>query len=133
MRNARAKRQTSPGWRRHRRPRSGAQPADASRTLRRLETRVGVGENAHVQVFLKAVLEQHCGRRGFERVDLGDENVTQGRAHRVWIAMGAALRLLDDAIDQTQRVEVGGRELERLGGTRRLGTIAPENGGAALR
>ena len=46
--------------------------------------------------------------------------------------VGAAARLRDDALHHAELEQVRGRRLERLGGLRREGRVAPQDRGAAL-
>src|SRR5262245_37829537 len=62
-----------------------------------------------------------------ERLEVPENRLLErGGAGRV-ITMGPAHRLGQDAVDHAQPLEVGGGELERFGGHRRLLAVAPQD------
>src|SRR5688572_29131 len=68
-----------------------------------------------------------------ELVEMGEERLPQEQGSLVVRLVGAALRLGDDPVDDTELEAVRGVRFERRCGLLRLGGVAPKNRGAALR
>ena len=67
-----------------------------------------------------------------EDAKLVDESLLEGGRHELGIAVGAAERLGEHAVDEAELREARGRQGERLGGARGLAGVLEENGRAAL-
>src|SRR6266516_189324 len=83
-------------------------------------------ERAHRKVLLLAALEELLDAHPGEQAQVAAQGFAQGLGGGVGVGVGPARRLGDDLVDDAQFQEVGGGELERLGGALLLARVLPQ-------
>src|SRR5207247_7320898 len=113
-------------------PRGGAGQLKAARRCawsRTPTTEVNslLDERAHRKVLLLAALEELLDAHPGEQAQVTAQGFAQGLGGGVGVGVGPARRLGDDLVDDAQFQEVGGGELERLGGALLLAGVIPQD------